>query len=179
MTRADSIPEIVQGVLGTSWFATVIAVLSLVLSTYSLYLQRRDARPRLRIQSKGEMRARVTVRDFVGDTQRTEPQPAVVCVVQNVGDRSLRFGSVYLRPLIGRRHQAAEVVGFGWGVRELNRDESREVQVFAREVLEAGSGLCRLLRAYRVEMDDHMGRRWRGKFVRLPRWPVEDAVSKV
>jgi hypothetical protein len=147
------------------WASAAIATLALLLSSYSLYLQWRDKCPRLSIRAQPARRFRQLSYDPTTDRSQGEDQVALVAIVSNTGDRPITLSKGFVRPLFGR----AKLVSLGVDYRfsEMAPDSSREICVFPLEVMLGANKFARLVRLYRLEIRDHMGRRWCSGYARI------------
>lgn len=147
-----------------AWTSVSIAALAFLLSTYTLYLQRRDRRPRLKISLSRAIREKNRGHDeSTGMISAGVDTPALICAIRNVGDKRVAFRSVFLAPLVGRDQPLPLFQNFYQGVEPDQMLELVEYLDDARAKRRAR--LLWLPRPARFIFTDHMGRRWRSRFV--------------
>jgi hypothetical protein len=140
-------------------------MLALGLAGWSLYLQRRDRRPRLTF---GVHKERWTPRTYIPETGHFayhDPEWALRIAIRNVGDRRIQIERVAARWIWG----AGSIVTLQW-------EETREIEPDAmsggilpfKEFPGPASPLERLLPIYRVDFLDHLGRVWVSGFRWIP-----------
>jgi hypothetical protein len=151
---------------------TIIAVLAFGLSIYSLYLQRRDKRPRLNLSTpEASIKPIVPVSDFGGGFTYVEG-PAITLRARNVGEKDIRLDSASLltrRLFFWRRsfplkipHPPGPMVASGTGPTFLFR---------IPDAFPVQRGIVRIL------LEDETGNRYRSKWFLLDRNTLKTPAS--
>lgn len=137
--------------------------LALVLATTSLWLQRADRRPRLKLRVTRGSTLHGEIEDpSSGRVRGGERRPTIICEVRNVGAKELSARSVNLVSMFGRVIMPATPTERD---APLGSDTKRDWIIVL-----TGSGVpsqrrFRLYRAVRFVVTDHMGRTWRSRFI--------------
>jgi hypothetical protein len=148
-----------------NWISNTIAGLALLVSGVTLYLQRRDARPRLTILASDDDLA-TRLPDGMGGYSYTGPKaPAQIFEIRNVGDREVRIQSVRAR-WIGRR--SSDVSGDWNRTPLLEPDTMCRCTVFKSQLLHDLGGPPRTRLPFcKVEFLNSVGRTWSAGYRRV------------
>lgn len=150
------------------WISAGIATLALLLSVCGLYLRWRDKQPRLVVhQPRVEQRFRTLSYDAATDQSHGEHQNAAVVRIANTGDRPITLTTSFLRPLLGSNSELG--LGRDYGPDAIMPDTVREFHTYIDEALRSISWSSRSLGLFRLEVRDHMDRRWHSPYFRFTR----------
>jgi hypothetical protein len=158
--------DFLKSATAPDWVSAAIGMLALLLASFSLYLQWRDKRPRLSIRVQPGRRFRRLSYDPTTDRSDGEHQVAIVAVVSNTGNRPITLSKGFVRPLLGRA-KPVSLDDVDYRFSEMAPDSSREVCVFPLEVMQGTNIFARLASLYRLEIRDHMDRRWSSGYARI------------
>lgn len=155
----------------TNWVSNAIAGLALGVASLSLYLQRRDDRPRLTISTQNKYVAPEIPDGGGGRMAGPTKEPAQIFEIRNVGRLPVRIESVQARWLWGRPFP----VTCDWnGASPLDSDTKCEATLFTSELFhETPTGLRERAPFYRVEFLDAVGRRWSAGLRRAPTYTLD------
>jgi hypothetical protein len=154
------------------WLTLAIAGMALLLSIYSLYLQRRDKNPRLRVRWSHDSRDRTLTYDPTTDTVHRTSRLALIATIHNVGTMHVRLVKAQVRWGLGGWRD----VPLSWSAKgsDLPPDTSTEGHAFNGDVLLAVQWwLPTHLPLFEVALVDHMDRRWGGTLL----WVTRDAAN--
>lgn len=146
------------------WITMTVAVCALLLSAYkayNIYLQRRDKGPRLRLRAHVDHHHDFSMsQDPETGVVTCEKDSAVVVKLENIGEREYTLKDFAFKPLLRKRFAITAPV------RAKLAPESRTEAAFrARDLLSAQTGKPKSSLVGRIEVRDHMGRRFRSQFL--------------